>query len=87
MAPQIVFQARGLRSDLRLQVFNTTFDVHSVILKMQPEFFFKFLDSDDKNDLVAHCAEGFRYEWATRVDEEGSGWKLVDARYDGVNQP
>jgi hypothetical protein len=54
---------------------------------MQPEFFFKFLDSDDKNDLVAHCAEGFRYEWATRVDEEGSGWKLVDARYDGVNQP
>jgi hypothetical protein len=54
---------------------------------MQSEFFFKFLDSDDKNDLVAPSAEDFRYEWATKVDGDGSGWALVDARYDEVNQP
>jgi hypothetical protein len=40
---------------------------------MQSEFFFKFLDSDDKNDLVAPSAEGFRYKWATKVDEDRSG--------------
>jgi hypothetical protein len=74
----IVFQARGLQPDLQLWVFETTFHVHSIFLKMHSEFFFKFLDSSDKKDPAPSNAEGFKYEWVTKVDE--AGWALVDAR-------
>jgi hypothetical protein len=82
----IIFQARGLHPDLRLQVFKTPFYVHSIILKLHSEFFFEFLDSPDKKDLAASNAEGLKYEWVTKVDEDGLGWALVNDRSIEVSQ-
>jgi hypothetical protein len=76
----VIFKAPGFPSDLRLQVFETMFHVHSVILKLHSEFFFKFLDSPEKMIPGVLIAPGFKYEWVTKVDEDGEGWGLVDAR-------
>jgi hypothetical protein len=76
----IIFKVPGLQSDLRLQVFETMFHVHSVILKLHSEFFFKFLDSPEKITPAVLIAQGFKYEWATKVYQDGEGWGLVDAR-------
>lgn len=69
----IVFVARGLPLDTRLDVLGTEFHVHSAILKMKSNFFFKFMDSPDKT--VDNKSE-FKYEWISRIDEDGS-WALV----------
>jgi hypothetical protein len=76
---QVFFAARGLNADVRLRVFNTEFHVHSVVLKMHPAFFFKFLDSLDKPPTNPVGPRDFKYEWVTKIDEDGS-WPLVDAR-------
>jgi hypothetical protein len=55
-------------------------------LKLHSEFFFKFLDSADKKDLAVSNGEGIKYEWVPKVDEDGLGWALVDARSIEVNQ-
>jgi hypothetical protein len=74
----IIFKARGLNVDVRLRAFETEFQVHSVILKIHSAFFFKFLDSADKTTTLANATPvgGFKYEWVTKVDEDGS-WALV----------
>lgn len=72
----VVFTARGLKADVKLEVFGTEFRVHSLILKLQSAFFFAFLDSPDKTAPVATSSNGFTYEWITMVDKDGS-WSLV----------
>jgi hypothetical protein len=75
----VSFTARGLTADVRLGVFDAEFHVHSVVLKMHSAFFFKFLDSPDKIPAAAVAPGPFKYEWVTKIDEDGS-WSLVDAR-------
>jgi hypothetical protein len=75
----VIFTARGLNADARLRVFDTGFHVHSVVLKMHSAFFFKFLDSLDKKPTDTVAPGAFKYEWVTKIDEDGS-WFLVDAR-------
>jgi len=75
----VIFTARGLNSDVRLCAFETEFHVHSMVLKMHSAFFFKFLDSPDKTPPETVAPGAFKYEWATKIDEDGS-WSLVDAR-------
>jgi hypothetical protein len=78
MPGPIIFKARGLNADVRLRAFDTEFRVHSVILKIHSAFFFKFLDSADKTAALADSTPvgGFKYEWVTNIDEDGS-WSLV----------
>ncbi|KAK6583446.1 hypothetical protein PZA11_004522 [Diplocarpon coronariae] len=73
MQSPIIFKARGTVPDTRLRVLDTEFHVHSAILKMHSAFFYKFLDSPDKQDIVQ--VGPFKYEWATRVDPDGD-WGL-----------
>src|ERR1039458_7906597 len=76
-SPTIVFDAPGHEVDIRLQVFQQEFHVHSVVLKLHSEFFRTFLDSPDKAIAPARTdMMGFRYEWITKVDDDGS-WHLV----------
>jgi hypothetical protein len=75
----VIYTARGLNSDVRLRAFDTEFHVHSTVLKMHSAFFFKFLDSPDKTPPATVAPGTFKYEWVTKIDEDGS-WSLVDAR-------
>lgn len=76
--PEIItLTARGLIADVRLHALDLAeFHVHSVILKMQSNFFFKFLDSVDNSTATGGR---FKYEWITKVDDDGS-WSLVAAK-------
>jgi hypothetical protein len=81
MPGPIIFKARGINADVRLRAFETDFHVHSVILKIHSAFFFKFLDSAEKTASLTNPipAGGFRYEWITKIDEDG-GWAFVAKR-------
>jgi len=68
-----------VNTDVRLRVFDVEFHVHSTILKLHSAFFFKFLDSADKRPADTVAPGSFKYEWITKIDEDGS-WSLVDAR-------
>jgi hypothetical protein len=72
----ITFKLRGLQSDTRLTVFDQEFHVHSTILKANSILFRTFLDSADK-DVSTKANGKFKYEWITRVDEDGNDWHLV----------
>jgi hypothetical protein len=74
MPSPIIFKARGLNADVRLRAFEIDFHVHSVILKIHSAFFFKFLDSADKTAALTNPtpADGFKYEWVTKIDEDGT---------------
>lgn len=77
-AKPIIFTARGFETDGRLHVLDkAVFHVHPVILKLNSAFFFKFLDSPDKEN-AAPASGGLKYEWITKVDEDGT-WGLVVA--------
>lgn len=57
---------------MRLHVLDrAVFHVHSVILKLHSNFFFKFLDSPD-NSAAVPVQGGLRYEWVAKGDEDGS---------------
>jgi hypothetical protein len=64
-----------MKPDVCLEVFGTNFHVHSVVLKLHSNFFYAFLTSADKNSTGA---EGpFKYEWITKVVDDGKDWRLV----------
>ncbi len=44
----IIFQPPGLKPDVSLKVFDVSFYVHSVVLKLHSAFFRKFLDATNK---------------------------------------
>jgi hypothetical protein len=69
----IKFTSPGLKHDVRLKVFNVDFHVHSVILKLYPGFFRKFLDSPEKE---IPTSDEFTYGWVTQIDEDGS-WHII----------
>lgn len=73
----IVLVSRG-PCDARLIVFDQEYHVHSDVLKLQSEYFFKFLDSPDKENLPS-TETRFKYEWVTKVDDDGEGWMLTCA--------
>ena len=77
MAPSpVVFKARGLKPDICLEVLGTNFHVHSTILKLYSHFFFTFIDSADKSKGNIGLG-GFKYEWVTKVVDDGKDWQLV----------
>jgi hypothetical protein len=63
--------------DTCLKVFDKVFHVHSQILQEYFPFFRAFLNSPDKARLPP-SASGFKHNWATKVDKDGSGWNLVN---------
>jgi hypothetical protein len=73
----IVFQAPGFKLDVCLKAFDQEYHVHSILLKLYSEFFRKFLDSPDKITGERAAGSGFRYFWATEVDQDGKDWHLV----------
>jgi hypothetical protein len=79
--PPVIFNARGITSDVRIMVFDTVFHVHSHILKLHSHFFFTFFDSADKkvDERAAGGQPGatFKYEWVTKIVDEGEDWQLV----------
>lgn len=79
----ITFFKRGDIADVRLRVFDDEYHVHSSKLKECSQYFFKFLDSHDKQNKVSPTAR-FRYEWVTRVDEDGT-WSLECAGLENVS--
>ncbi|KAI9047751.1 hypothetical protein LZ554_008461 [Drepanopeziza brunnea f. sp. 'monogermtubi'] len=76
ISKSIVLSARGLTHDVILRVFDTELHVHSIILKQQSAFFFKFLDSPDKASLPAPNGP-YAYEWVTKIDDDGKSWSLA----------
>jgi hypothetical protein len=72
----VIFNARGSKPDVRLEVFNTPFHVHSSILKLNSHYFLTFFDSADKLQSPAFT-DGFKYEWITKVVDDGMDWHLV----------
>ncbi|TVY46253.1 hypothetical protein LOCC1_G004348 [Lachnellula occidentalis] len=75
-APPIIFTRPGLVPDVCLKVFHQPFHLHSAALKLKSVFFCKFLDSPDKLASSGHSAALFKYDWVTKIDEDGT-WQLV----------
>jgi hypothetical protein len=71
----IIFKARGLVPDVRLNAFGTIFHVHSTVLKMYSHYFFSYLDSPGSPTPVQGTT--LKYDWATKVVDEGGDWQLV----------
>ena len=69
----IVFSSPGLTPDVRLTVFGQEFHVHSIILKLQSNFFGKFLDSGDK--AATPPSSLFQYDYVSVSDDDGT-WGL-----------
>lgn len=74
----IVFAIRG-KPDTCLMVFGQQFHVSSAILKLYSDFFNTFLDSPDKSDTGGAPNTKFKYNWVTKVDEDGEGWMLTSS--------
>jgi hypothetical protein len=77
----VIFKARGMTADVQITVFDTVFYVHSQILKLHSHFFFTFFDSADKK-VTKRAAGGqsdttFKYEWVTKIVDNGEDWQLV----------
>lgn len=71
------FNAPGMKTDVRIRVFEREFHVHSVVLRLYSAFFRTFLDSGDKGPVDG---EGqFRYDYVSVLDPDG-GWGLEVAK-------
>jgi len=71
------FNAPGMKTDVRIRVFEREFHVHSVVLRLYSAFFRTFLDSADKGTVTG---EGhFRYDYVSVLDPDG-GWGLEVAK-------
>jgi hypothetical protein len=68
----IVFKRPGMKVDISLEDFRQEYHAHSILLKLHSTFFRSFLDSPDKTNAKKKPAFGFRHEWITRVDADGS---------------
>jgi len=78
----LVFFLRGKQPDVRLRVFDDEYHVHSQTLKDCSAYFYKFLDSPEKQGRVSSTFR-FKYEWVTRVDDDGS-WSLESVGFGNV---
>ncbi|TGO67895.1 hypothetical protein BELL_0863g00030 [Botrytis elliptica] len=68
----IVFTSPDHKTDVRLMVFKQEFHVHSHILKKGSNYFRKFLDSPDEQNIPISDSDLFRYDYSTVVDEDGT---------------
>lgn len=80
LAPALpfVFASPGLKPDVRIQVFDSEFHVHSIILKLHSSYFRKFLDSADKSD--ASDSASFQYEYSTVIDEDETNMGVAESK-------
>ncbi|TGO24740.1 hypothetical protein BPAE_0096g00460 [Botrytis paeoniae] len=78
-SPQVVtFSLPGQKPDTRITIFQLKeLRVHSSILKLYSAYFRKFMDSPDKE--WAPPSAMWKYDWAEKVDEDGS-WYVVNKR-------
>ena len=74
-ASPIIFKARGFVPDTRLNVFGTFFHVHSSVLKLYSHYFYTYLDAPGSPTAVPGTA--FKYDWTTKVVDDGADWQLV----------
>lgn len=71
----IVFTSPGMKTtDTRIVVFSQEFHVNSDTLKMLSMFFQRFINPINQPDRKPALGK-FRYEWFTKVDEDGT-WGL-----------
>ncbi|CZT06610.1 uncharacterized protein RAG0_12292 [Rhynchosporium agropyri] len=77
------FNAPGMKTDVRIRVFDREFHCHSVVLRLYSAFFRTFLDSSDNQS--ANRESQFRYDYISVMDPDG-GWGLEAARTD-VHSP
>lgn len=63
--------------DVRITVFNKVFHVHSQKLQEYIPYFRTFLTSADKAGQPLPTS-GFKYDWITKVDDDGTGWGPVN---------
>jgi len=71
----IIFKLPGHKVDIRFQVFQQVFHVHSVLLKIHSSYFLKFLDSLSNLNRPSVPEGNFPYEWVTKIESDG-GWAL-----------
>jgi len=79
-ASPFTFTGRGFVPDVQLNVFGTLFHVHSIILKLQSHYFFKYLDAPGSPAPVSPApvlGTTFKYNWTTKVVDGGKDWMLV----------
>jgi hypothetical protein len=85
MAP-VVFVWPGIKPDMRLQVFDDVYHVHSIIMSLNCGFFRKFLNSPDK--VLSTGSVEFKYEYRSKIDEfatkDSVSWFLVTGPEVGV---
>jgi hypothetical protein len=72
----IIFSIPHMTPDVRLQVFDQPFHVHSMVLRIHSSFFRTFLDSADKAN-IATTSSAFPYDYVTELDADRQGWNLV----------
>jgi hypothetical protein len=72
----IIFTLQREKPDVRIDLFDQEFHIHSLALRTHSLFFRTFLDSADKANIVP-ATTGFKYEYVTKVDTDGDGWNLV----------
>ncbi|CAG8959312.1 hypothetical protein HYFRA_00013082 [Hymenoscyphus fraxineus] len=65
--------------DMKIDVFEAEFHVHSHALKLYSAYFQKFLDPPNKPPRPEAPCGAFKYNWVTVVDEGGSSWYLSDS--------
>tara|TARA_R110002060_G_scaffold12662_1_gene18027 strand:+ start:1294 stop:1518 length:225 start_codon:yes stop_codon:yes gene_type:complete len=63
--------------DTHLGVFGIILQVSTAVLKMHSQYFFKFLDSADKVGGTGHG--DFKYDWITKIVDDGKDWHVVAA--------
>ncbi len=73
------FNAPGMKTDVRVRVFEREFHVHSVVLKLYSAFFRTLLDSADKKSKDRDVERRFRYDYTSVLDPDG-GWGLEAAK-------
>ncbi|KAL2063703.1 hypothetical protein VTL71DRAFT_5508 [Oculimacula yallundae] len=81
--PPRTFTAPGMKTDVRIRVFDREFHCHSVVLRLYSAFFRTFLDSAEKQSMNGESQ--FRYDYVSVTDPDG-GWGLEAAR-PGMHSP
>ncbi|PBP16491.1 hypothetical protein BUE80_DR012781 [Diplocarpon rosae] len=77
----MAFKAPGIKTDVRIRVFEREFHVHSPVLRLYSAFFRTILGSTDTGLTEDHETETWRYDFVSVLDPDG-GWGLEIAKKD-----
>jgi hypothetical protein len=81
----IIFTARGLELDTCLNVLGQEFHVHSAVLKLKSNYFYRGMNFLGQIPVINGP---FKYEWITKIDDDGSGmWSLTRGDTSQVSSP